>query len=122
MNPQLRNRILIFVGVFVVALAFLYPTTRIAIGKLTGSNFSYDAENSKWFSKPISLGLDLSDDSLNGTPNRVAKMFVNEIFGGLDPEAKPNASKCLQNKIVNETNEYKTLRFILKRKLIDTTF
>jgi len=38
------------------------------------------------------LGLDLSDDSLNGTPNRVAKMFVKEIFGGLDPEKKPKAS------------------------------
>lgn len=38
------------------------------------------------------LGLDLSDDSLNGTPNRVAKMFVNEIFGGLDPERKPKPS------------------------------
>jgi len=38
------------------------------------------------------LGLDLTDDSLNGTPNRVAKMFVNEIFGGLDPEKKPSAS------------------------------
>ena len=38
------------------------------------------------------LGLDLSDDSLNGTPNRVAKMFVKEIFGGLDPKRKPKAS------------------------------
>ena len=38
------------------------------------------------------LGLDLKDDSLNGTPKRVAKMFVNEIFGGLDPEKKPSAS------------------------------
>jgi GTP cyclohydrolase I len=38
------------------------------------------------------LGLDLTDDSLNGTPNRVAKMFVKEIFGGLDPKKKPNAS------------------------------
>lgn len=38
------------------------------------------------------LGLDLSDDSLRGTPLRVAKMFVKEIFGGLDPEKKPNAS------------------------------
>ena len=38
------------------------------------------------------LGLDLSDDSLKGTPNRVAKMFVNELFGGLDPAKKPNAS------------------------------
>lgn len=38
------------------------------------------------------LGLDLSDDSLSGTPRRVAKMFVNEIFGGLDPAKKPSAS------------------------------
>lgn len=38
------------------------------------------------------LGLDLTDDSLKGTPKRVAKMFVNEIFGGLDPEKKPSAS------------------------------
>ncbi|MDN3493978.1 GTP cyclohydrolase I FolE [Winogradskyella bathintestinalis] len=38
------------------------------------------------------LGLDLNDDSLKGTPNRVAKMFVNEVFGGLDPDKKPNAS------------------------------
>lgn len=38
------------------------------------------------------LGLDLTDDSLKGTPLRVAKMFVKEIFGGLSPEKKPNAS------------------------------
>ncbi|NRA92927.1 MAG: GTP cyclohydrolase I FolE [Psychroserpens sp.] len=38
------------------------------------------------------LGLDLTDDSLKGTPNRVAKMFVKEIFGGLDPANKPNAA------------------------------
>jgi GTP cyclohydrolase I len=38
------------------------------------------------------LGLDLSDDSLKGTPQRVAKMFVNEIFSGLNPEKKPKAS------------------------------
>lgn len=38
------------------------------------------------------LGLDLTDDSLKGTPKRVAKMFVNEIFGGLDPELAPKSS------------------------------
>lgn len=38
------------------------------------------------------LGLDLTDDSLKGTPNRVAKMFVNEVFGGLHPDRKPKAS------------------------------
>ena len=35
------------------------------------------------------LGLDLTDDSLQGTPQRVAKMYVEEIFSGLDPENKP---------------------------------
>lgn len=38
------------------------------------------------------LGLDLTDDSLKGTPRRVAKMFVNEIFYGLNPENKPSMS------------------------------
>ena len=35
------------------------------------------------------LGLDLTDDSLKGTPKRVAKMYVEEIFSGLDPANKP---------------------------------
>lgn len=35
------------------------------------------------------LGLDRSDDSLAGTPDRVAKMYVEEIFSGLDPQNKP---------------------------------
>jgi len=38
------------------------------------------------------LGLDLTDDSLNGTPTRVAKMFVKELFVGLSPDKKPSAS------------------------------
>jgi len=36
------------------------------------------------------LGLDLSDESLKGTPMRVAKMFINEHFKGLDPKNKPH--------------------------------
>ncbi|MDX5423493.1 MAG: GTP cyclohydrolase I FolE [Hymenobacteraceae bacterium] len=35
------------------------------------------------------LGLDLTDDSLKGTPHRVAKMYVKEIFHGLHPDNKP---------------------------------
>jgi GTP cyclohydrolase IA len=35
------------------------------------------------------LGLDLTDDSLRGTPERVAKMYIKEIFSGLDPANKP---------------------------------
>ena len=35
------------------------------------------------------LGLDLTDDSLKGTPRRVAKMYVKEIFSGLDPQNMP---------------------------------
>lgn len=40
----------------------------------------------------LTLGLDLEDDSLKGTPNRVAKMFVTEIFSGLHPDRKPKSS------------------------------
>ncbi len=45
----------------------------------------------------ITLGMDLTDDSLKGTPNRVAKMFVKEIFGGLNPAKKPGASTFENN-------------------------
>lgn len=38
------------------------------------------------------LGLDLNDDSLKGTPNRVAKAYVKELFSGLHPDRKPKAS------------------------------
>ena len=43
------------------------------------------------------LGMDLTDDSLKGTPNRVAKMFVKEIFGGLNPNKKPSSSTFSNN-------------------------
>lgn len=43
------------------------------------------------------LGMDLTDDSIKGTPNRVAKMFVKEIFGGLNPNKKPKASTFANN-------------------------
>jgi len=38
------------------------------------------------------MGLDLTDDSLSGTPYRVAKMYVKELFYGLNPENKPKLS------------------------------
>lgn len=38
------------------------------------------------------LGLDLTDDSLKGTPDRVAKMYVEEIFSGLNPRNKPKVA------------------------------
>ncbi len=54
------------------------------------------------------LGLDMTDDSLKGTPNRVAKMFVKEIFGGLHPDKKPKAStfdnKYKYNEMLVEKN------------------
>ncbi|WP_084812215.1 GTP cyclohydrolase I FolE [Flammeovirga pacifica] len=43
------------------------------------------------------LGLDLKDDSLRGTPDRVAKMYVKEIFSGLNPENRPDI-KLFDNK------------------------
>ena len=38
------------------------------------------------------LGMDLTDDSLKGTPKRVAKAYVKELFGGLNPKNMPKAS------------------------------
>lgn len=38
------------------------------------------------------MGLDMTDDSLQGTPHRVAKMFIKEIFSGLNPDNKPKIS------------------------------
>ena len=43
------------------------------------------------------LGLDLTDDSLNGTPHRVAKMYVKEVFSGLNPKNRPTA-RLFENK------------------------
>jgi GTP cyclohydrolase IA len=48
------------------------------------------------------LGMDMTDDSIKGTPNRVAKMFVNEIFGGLNPDKKPKSSTFDNNYKYNE--------------------
>jgi GTP cyclohydrolase I len=56
----------------------------------------------------LTLGLDLSDDSLIETPKRVAKMYVNEIFWGLDYEAFPKCTtvdnKMKYNEMVCERN------------------
>ena len=38
------------------------------------------------------LGMDMTDDSLKGTPKRVAKAYVKELFGGLDPKNLPTSS------------------------------
>lgn len=51
-------------------------------------------EIEKHFAKIMeALGLDLNDESLSGTPHRVAKMYVKEIFKGLNPENRPDARK-----------------------------
>lgn len=54
------------------------------------------------------LGLDLTDDSLQGTPDRVAKMYIEEIFSGLDPKNKPQVAlfdnKYQYNQMLVEKN------------------
>ena len=57
------------------------------------SNEEKIAKIQDYFEKIMyTLGLDLRDDSLRGTPKRVAKLYVNELFKGLVPEAKPSIS------------------------------
>jgi len=54
------------------------------------------------------LGLDLTDDSLKGTPKRVAKMYIEEIFSGLNPKNKPKVAlfdnKYQYNQMLVEKN------------------
>lgn len=56
------------------------------------------------------LGLDLTDDSLKGTPRRVAKMFVKEIFGGLDPANFPSTSTF--------DNKYKYGEMLVEKNIV----
>ena len=54
------------------------------------------------------IGLDLTDDSLKGTPKRVAKMYIEEIFSGLNPNNKPKIAlfdnKYQYNQMLVEKN------------------
>lgn len=56
------------------------------------------------------LGLDLTDDSLKGTPHRVAKMYVNEIFSGLNPDNRPKASTF--------DNKYKYGEMLVEKNIV----
>ena len=56
------------------------------------------------------LGMDLTDDSMKGTPKRVAKSFVNELFMGLNPENMPSASTF--------DNNYKYGEMLVEKNII----
>jgi len=56
------------------------------------------------------MGLDLTDDSLKGTPKRVAKMYIKEIFSGLNPENKP--------KIALFENSYQYNQMLIEKDII----
>lgn len=58
----------------------------------------------------ITLGMDLEDDSLKGTPKRVAKSFVNELFAGLNPANKPKLSTF--------DNNYKYGEMLVEKNII----
>jgi len=55
------------------------------------------------------MGLDLTDDSLKGTPKRVAKMYIDEIFSGLNPNNKP--------KIALFENKYKYNQMLVEKNI-----
>lgn len=58
----------------------------------------------------LTLGLDLNDDSLKGTPDRVAKMYVREVFGGLHPDRRPKSSTF--------ENKYKYGEMLVEKNII----
>jgi GTP cyclohydrolase I len=60
------------------------------------------------------LGLDLNDESLSGTPHRVAKMYVKEIFQGLNPKNRPDAKKF--------SNKYEYRDLVVVKNINVTSF
>ena len=56
------------------------------------------------------LGLDMTDDSLRGTPKRVAKMMVEELFEGLDPKNHPSMSTF--------ENKYKYGEMLVEKNIV----
>ena len=103
---------------------FLIKSNGIAGNKTNGNghngvkqseSFIFDSKTAKvnkiaWHFRQImeTMGMDLNDDSLQGTPLRVAKMYVNEVFSGLDPENKPSVTlfdnKFRYNEMLIEKN------------------
>ena len=68
------------------------------------------------------MGLDLTDDSLKGTPERVAKMYIDEIFSGLNPANKPkvacsiistNTIRCWSKRILRSIPTANTILYPL---------
>ncbi|RYU97270.1 GTP cyclohydrolase I FolE [Emticicia agri] len=57
------------------------------------------------------LGLDLLDESLRGTPHRVAKMYVKETFAGLNPDNKPTMTLFTNDYNYNEMLVEKNIQF-----------
>jgi GTP cyclohydrolase I len=55
------------------------------------------------------LGMDLKDDSLSGTPRRIAKMYVNDLFRGLDPGGRP--------KITTFRNRYSYKEMLIEKNM-----
>lgn len=60
------------------------------------------------------LGMDMTDDSLKDSPKRVAKMYVNEIFGGLLPENNPRISTF--------SNKYKYRQMLVEKDITVYSF
>ncbi len=59
----------------------------------------------------LALGLDLQDESLRGTPKRVAKMYVKELFSGLNPDNEPSMTLFSNEYHYNEMLVEKNIQF-----------
>jgi GTP cyclohydrolase I len=86
-------------------LAKVQPTPMVNNGMSEEAKIAKIAENFRDIM--LTLGLDLSDDSLENTPLRVAKMYVREVFSGLNPRNFPKITS-IENKL--EYNEMVTVK------------
>lgn len=96
-NPEKSDPKLGFlVHQHLISLGLETPTVDVALGRSNRSKIEVIQKNVKEILE--TLGLDLTDDSLVDTPSRVAKMYVNEIFSGLNYDNFPKCT-AIQNKM-----------------------
>lgn len=88
-------------------LSKVRPTPMVANGLTDDEKIAKISKNFREIM--TTLGLDLTDDSLEQTPMRVAKMYVREVFAGMNPENFPSLTS-IENKL--GYNEMVTVRDI----------
>jgi GTP cyclohydrolase IA len=111
-TPELSDREIDEMGNDHVSSCYNTPLLKDAFEKTDEEKIDIITQHFKAIMQ--TLGLDLTDDSLKGTPKRVAKMYVKEAFSGLNPANKPSISMF--------ENKYKYSEMLVEKNISFYTY